>query len=91
MSRTVGTKNKIKFTTITKEHLERAKKVMYVHTIDRGNKVEFLPITISKKDLKEWKEKMNEGLVLKGNMFETGFLPLSIFVFRTEYKEGRIA
>ena len=52
---------------------------------------EFLPITISKKDLKEWKEKMNEGLVLKGNMFETGFLPLSIFVFRTEYKEGRIA
>jgi len=83
---------KLKWTPIKQEHLKRAKKVMFVHSYDETYyKVGFLPFTLNKKDIKELISKMDNGLMLEGNMFETGFLPLSIFIFRVSTKEGKIA
>ena len=79
----VSAKSRVKFTNISKEDLKRAKKVMFVHTYGVSyERLKFLPITISKKDIKVLMSEMDEGLVLEGNMFETGHLPLSIFIFR---------
>ena len=81
---------RLRFYNITKEHLKRAKKVMFVHsygvTYDR---LKFLPMTISKKDIKVLMSEMDEGLILEGNMFETGYLPLSIFIFRMTNKREK--
>ena len=83
---------KLKWTHIKQEHLRRAKKVMFVHSYDETyNKVGFLPFTLNKKDIKELVSKMDNGLMLEGSMFETGFLPLSIFIFKVSNKEGKIA
>ena len=79
----VSAKSRVKFTNISKEDLKRAKKVMFVHTYGVSyERLKFLPMTISKKDIKVLMSEMDEGLVLEGNMFETGHLPLSIFIFR---------
>ena len=79
----VSAKSRVKFTNISKEDLKRAKKVMFVHTYGVSyERLKFLPMTISKKDIKVLMSEMDEGLVLEGNMFETGYLPLSIFIFR---------
>tara|TARA_R100001086_G_C11831669_1_gene256771 strand:+ start:524 stop:802 length:279 start_codon:yes stop_codon:yes gene_type:complete len=87
MSRTISAKSKVKFTNISKEDLKRAKKVMFVHTYGVSyERLKFLPITVSKKDIKVLMSEMDEGLVLEGNMFETGYLPLSIFIFRMTNK-----
>ena len=83
MSRTISAKSKVKFANISKEDLKRAKKVMFVHTYGVSyERLKFLPITVSKKDIKVLMSEMDEGLILEGNMFETGYLPLSIFIFR---------
>ena len=90
MSRTISAKSKVKFANISKEDLKRAKKVMFVHTYGVSyERLKFLPITVSKKDIKVLMSEMDEGLVLEGNMFETGYLPLSIFIFRMTNKREK--
>ena len=88
--KTVSAKSKVKFTNISKEDLKRAKKVMFVHTYGvTYDRLKFLPMTISKKDIKILMSEMDEGLILEGNMFETGYLPLSIFIFRMTNKREK--
>tara|TARA_R100000455_G_C6270765_1_gene126745 strand:+ start:97 stop:372 length:276 start_codon:yes stop_codon:yes gene_type:complete len=88
--KTVSAKSKVKFTNISKEDLKRAKKVMFVHTYGvTYDRLKFLPMTISKADIKILMSEMDEGLILEGNMFETGYLPLSIFIFRMTNKREK--
>jgi len=88
--KTVSAKSRVKFTNISKEDLKRAKKVMFVHTYGvTYDRLKFLPMTISKKDIKILMSEMDEGLILEGNMFETGYLPLSIFIFRMTNKREK--
>jgi hypothetical protein len=69
---------------ITKKDLERAEKVVLVQVVTNGEYMEYIPITIMDRELKEWTSRMDRGLILKGQMFETGYLPLSIFIFDIE-------
>lgn len=88
--KTVSAKSRVKFTNISKEDLKRAKKVMFVHTYGvTYDRLKFLPMTISKADIKILMSEMDEGLILEGNMFETGYLPLSIFIFRMTNKREK--
>ena len=66
---------------ITKKDLERAERVVFVQVLNCGGHLEYIPITIMFRELKEWTSRMDRGLRLKGQMFETGFLPLNIFIF----------
>ena len=87
LSSTIHNYGKIKFTNITKEDLKRAKKVMFVHTYGvTYDRLKFLPMTVSKTDIKALISEMDLGLILEGNMYETGYLPLSIFIFRMTSK-----
>lgn len=87
LSSTIRNYGKIKFTNITKEDLKRAKKVMFVHTYGvTYDRLKFLPMTVSKTDIKALISEMDLGLILEGNMYETGYLPLSIFIFRMTSK-----
>ena len=89
MSRKVSAKVKLKYVDISKKHLERAEKVSLVKMVHNGEDSEFIPITIVDRELKEWTSRMDRGLKLKGHMFETGFLPLSIFIFDIDYSQLR--
>lgn len=89
MTRKVSAKVKLKYVDISKKHLERAEKVSLVKMVHNGEDSEFIPITIVDRELKEWTSRMDRGLKLKGHMFETGFLPLSIFIFDIDYSELR--
>ena len=89
MSRKVSAKVKLKYVDISKKHLERAEKVSLVKMVHNGEDSEFIPITIVDRELKEWTARMDRGLKLKGHMFETGFLPLSIFIFDIDYSQLR--
>lgn len=66
---------------ITKQDLERAEKVVFVQVLNCGGRMEYIPTTIMFRELKEWTSRMDRGLKLKGQMFETGYLPLNIFIF----------
>lgn len=89
MPRKVSAKVNLKYVDISKKHLERAEKVSLVKMVHNGEDSEFIPITIVDRELKEWTSRMDRGLKLKGHMFETGFLPLSIFIFDIDYSELR--
>ena len=89
MTRKVSAKVKLKYVDISKKHLERAEKVSLVKMVHNGEDSEFIPITIVDRELKEWTSRMDRGLKLKGHMFETGFLPLSVFIFDIDYSELR--
>lgn len=89
MSRKVSAKVKLKYVDISKKHLERAEKVSLVKMVHNGEDSEFIPITIVDRELKEWTSRMDRGLKLKGHMFETGFLPLSVFIFDIDYSQLR--
>lgn len=89
MTRKVSAKVKLKYVDISKKHLERAEKVSLVKMVHNGEDSEFIPITIVDRELKEWTSRMDRGLKLKGHMFETGFLPLSIFIFDIDYSQLR--
>lgn len=89
MTRKVSAKVKLKYVDISKKHLERAEKVSLVKMVHNGEDSEFIPITIVDRELKEWTSRMDRGLKLKGHMFETGFLPLSVFIFDVDYSELR--
>ena len=89
MTRKVSAKVNLKYVDISKKHLERAEKVSLVKMVHNGEDSEFIPITIVDRELKEWTSRMDRGLKLKGHMFETGFLPLSIFIFDIDYSELR--
>jgi hypothetical protein len=89
MSRKVSAKVKLKYVDISKKHLERAEKVSLIKMVHNGEDSEFIPITIVDRELKEWTSRMDRGLKLKGHMFETGFLPLSIFIFDIDYSQLR--
>jgi len=89
MPRKVSAKVKLKYVDISKKHLERAEKVSLVKMIHNGKDWEYIPITIVDRELKEWTSRVDRGLKLRGHMFETGFLPLSIFIFDIDYSELR--
>ena len=89
MTRKVSAKVNLKFVNISKKHLERAKKVSLVKMVHNGDGTEYIPVTIVDRELKEWTSRMDRGLKLKGHMFETGFLPLSIFIFDVDYSQLR--
>ena len=89
MTRKVSAKVKLKYVDISKKHLERAEKVSLVKMIHNGKDWEYIPITIVDREIKEWTSRVDRGLKLRGHMFETGFLPLSIFIFDVDYSELR--
>lgn len=89
MTRKVSAKVNLKYVDISKKHLERAEKVSLVKMIHNGKDWEYIPITIVDREIKEWTSRVDRGLKLKGHMFETGFLPLSIFIFDVDYSELR--
>lgn len=89
MARKVSAKVNLKYVDISKKHLERAEKVSLVKMIHNGEDWEYIPITIVDREIKEWTSRVDRGLKLRGHMFETGFLPLSIFIFDVDYSELR--
>ena len=89
MSRKVSAKVNLKYVDISKKHLERAKKVSLIKMVHNGEDWEYVPVTIVDREVKEWTSRMDRGLKLWGHMFETGFLPLSIFIFDVDYSQLR--
>ncbi len=63
--------------------LENASKLCLVTTIYQDQIV----TTINKKDRKQWIERMNKGLELTGLIFQTRFLPKTVFITDVDDKD----
>ena len=77
------------FVDITKKDLMRAEQVALVKILHNGEYEEHIATVIADREIQEWTSRMDRGLKLKGHMFETGFLPLSVFIFDVDYSELR--
>jgi hypothetical protein len=89
MNSKVSMKVDAKLTDISKKDLIRAEKVALVKMVHNGEYTEFMPATIVDRELKEWTSRMDRGLKLKGHLFETGYLPLNVFIFEVDYSDLR--
>ena len=74
---------------ITKKDLMRAEQVALVKILHNGEYEEHIATVIADREIQEWTSRMDRGLKLKGRMFETGYLPLNIFIFDVDYSELR--
>ena len=74
---------------ITKKDLMRAEQVALVKILHNGEYEEHIATVIADREIQEWTSRMDRGLKLKGRMFETGYLPLNIFIFDIDYSELR--
>lgn len=77
------------FVDITKQDLMRAEQVALVKILHNGEYEEHIATVIADREIQEWTSRMDRGLKLKGRMFETGYLPLNVFIFDIDYSELR--
>ena len=89
MTRKVSMKVSPHFVDITKQDLMRAEQVALVKVLHNEEYEEHIATVIADREIPEWTSRMDRGLKLKGRMFETGYLPLNVFIFDIDYSELR--